>query len=455
MKNKSNIKQRRNNMEKNNPTNLVVKSNDLIISRYNLSLAEQRLILQVISMIDKDDEDFKDYYVSISGYLNLIGNNSNNYYQIKKFVEELLKKPLHIPLQNGNFLICNWFSSIVYLSEKGTLVCRFDPHLKPYLLQLKNHFTSYRLENILKLKSKYSIRLYEVLKRYEKIKEIKIPLDNLREYLSIPKTYKYNDIRKQILQPSLEDLKEYTDIIFDYYEIKDGKKVAKLKFVIYLNKRNITDTDHENDKCLYEEPVNTLNDDLEVLIKALPEAERTKSIEAYLSKCLQTYDAKYLLHQIKYVVEQKPKNFIAYLKKAIEEDYAKTEIAEEKEKAEKEKIERLVREKLEELEKEKKHNIDVFISKEKLRIYSDFMNALNDNEKQDLIQKYKVKVKEMYPDLDENKNPFLFKVKLEYLITEDIIAENKIYQIRLERASKEAKEIAEREFQREKQKLNL
>ena len=64
---------------------------------------------------------------------------------------------------------------------------------------------------------------------------------------------------------------------------------------------------------------------------------------------LTDYDARYLLHQIEYVSQQKPKNFFAYLKKAIQEDYAKSELAEEQEKAEQERIERLVQQELEKL----------------------------------------------------------------------------------------------------------
>jgi len=452
-------------VEKISSSSLVVKGNDLIISRYNLSLAEQRLILQVVSMIDKDDEDFKDYYVSISDYLDLVGSNSNNYYQVKKFTEELLKKPLHIPLQDGNFLACNWFSSIVYLSEKGAIVCRFDPHLKPYLLQLKNRFTAYRLENVLKLKSKYSIRLYEVLKRYENIRETKMSLDNFRKYLAIPKTYKYNDIRKQILQPSQEEFKKYTDIIFEYYEIKEGRKVVGLKFVIYQNEKNIIDTNHvvnpsqqnsldqyRDNKYLHEESINTLNDDLKVLMNAVPEEERIPSLEAYLSKCLKNYDARYLLYQIKYVSQQKPKSFFAYLKKAIEEDYAKSELIEEQEKAEKARIENVIKRRLEKLEKEKEDTIDRLVGIEKIKIYEEYINLLEESKKQKLFKEYKEKTKELHPDVEEKS--FFFEELMKSLITEDIIAKNEIYQIRLEKAGKEAQERAEREYNSEKEKLD-
>jgi len=454
-------------VEKISSSNLVVKGNDLIISRYNLSLAEQRLILQVVSMINKDDEDFKDYYVKVNDYIELLGIKSPNcYLEIKKFAEELLKKPLYIPQNDGkDFFVCNWFSSLKYKSGSGVLICRFDPNLTPYLLQLKNRFTAYRLENVLKLKSKYSIRLYEVLKRYENIRETKIPIDNFRKYLAIPKTYKYNDIRKQILQPSQEEFKKYTDIIFEYYEIKEGRKVAGLKFVIYQNEKNIIDTNHvvnpsqqnsldqyRDNKYLHEESINTLNDDLKVLMNAVPEEERIPSLEAYLSKCLKNYDARYLLYQIKYVSQQKPKSFFAYLKKAIEEDYAKSKLIEEQEKAEKARIENVIKRRLEKLEKEKEHTIDRLVGIEKIKIYEEYIELLEEIKKQELFKEYKEKTKELHPDVEEKS--FFFEELMKSLITEDIITKNEIYQIRLEKARITAQERAEREYNSEKEKLD-
>jgi plasmid replication initiation protein len=349
-------------MKKTDSNSLVVKGNDLIISRYNLSLAEQRLILQVVSMINKDDEDFKDYYVSISDYLDLVESNSNNYYQVKKFTEELLKKPLHIPLQDGNFLACNWFSSIVYLSEKGVIVCRFDPHLKPYLLQLKNRFTAYRLENVLKLKNKYLIRLYEILKRYENIREKEISLDNFKKYLSIPDTYLYGDIKKRILKPAQKEFKERTDIIFDFQEIKEFKKVVAIKFLIYLNQSNnnssINIIDNTgNNQILYNTPQtppqyeqyiqnedaqlsqnnnsnNNISETLQNLLLLVPEDARTINLKNYLERALEHHDEKYIKSQIEYVNHQKKvSNYKAYLAKAIEEDYADIEKIKLEEKA--------------------------------------------------------------------------------------------------------------------------
>ncbi len=105
-------------------------------------------------------------------------------------------------------------------------------------MQIKNKYLKYNIKNILILKSKYAIRLYEILKneleinkRYNKKFEFEISLEYLKEMLKIPFSYKYKDIRIHILEKSQEELKK-TDIEFEFESIKTGRKVTHIKFLI-------------------------------------------------------------------------------------------------------------------------------------------------------------------------------------------------------------------------------
>ena len=60
----------------------------------------------------------------------------------------------------------------------------FDPKLKPYLLQLKDQFTSIALQYAIQLKSLYAIRIYELLKQYQRLKQRTLGLSNPRSGLS-------------------------------------------------------------------------------------------------------------------------------------------------------------------------------------------------------------------------------------------------------------------------------
>ncbi len=438
---------------KTNENALVVKHNNLVMSKYNLSLAEQRLILQVASMIEKDDEDFKTYTVHVSEYLDLIDSNApTTYRKMKEFAETLLKKPLFIPQEDNDFLVCNWFSSLKYKHKEGALLCSFDPKLKPYLLQLKKNFTAYRLKNILKLQSKYSIRLYEILKSYQGIGHINIKTDDLRNILFVPNDYKYNDIKRRILQVAQRELKKYTDITFEFKEIKRTRKVVEIQFTILSNlneaetenKANKQDIDIRSTNAIEQEILNKLLD-------LIPEEKRTNNVKTLLLNYLKQYASEYILSQIQYTNDHKPKEWLAYLKQAIKEDYASYHDNLEKEKQEKEERKKEFERRLKQLEEERETAIEIAIDNEKTRIYNEYLNSLEDEEKKELLKKYLEKAKELYPEVDEKS--FEMEFKVERLITEDIIAENKLFQRRLEKAKIKAEERAQILFEAEKKKL--
>ena len=110
----------------------------------------------------------------------------------------------------------------------------FSPYLKPYLLQLKTAFTSYRLSNILSLKSGYTIRLYELMKKWQHLGRWECSVDSLREKMgATSKAYSlYGNFKNKILLPSVEELNEHTDLFVRYKEIKKGRKVEKIEFSI-------------------------------------------------------------------------------------------------------------------------------------------------------------------------------------------------------------------------------
>jgi plasmid replication initiation protein len=49
--------------------------------------------------------------------------------------------------------------------------------------------------------------------------------------------YKYAMFKKRIILNSQYELEKYTDIFFDFCEIKEGRKVVSIKFTIYNQKQ--------------------------------------------------------------------------------------------------------------------------------------------------------------------------------------------------------------------------
>ena len=213
---------------------MVVQSNKLIEARYRLSLGEQRLILAMISMIGREDTDFKDYVIRLGDFWRYLGTaNKNQYSETKKITKRLLQRVLEIKTEKGGLLQCNWISSAEYIPGAGIVRLSFDPKLKPYLLFLKEEFTRYGL-TVIRFKSVYSIRIYGLLKQYEAIGRRKIAVSELRAILGLENTeYQfYKDLKRRVLAVAQKELKKEADVRFEFTEIKKGKKVDSIEFII-------------------------------------------------------------------------------------------------------------------------------------------------------------------------------------------------------------------------------
>jgi plasmid replication initiation protein len=226
----------------------VKKSEAIVKARYKLSPLAIKFISVIISNLKRSDDVNEEYVLKVKDFQELTGQKTKRIYElIDEALNDLLKNPLTIPLgdEKNSVLKANWVSGAVY--NEGEVRFMIYPKLRPFLLEVKEKFLKYKLENILSLRSSYVIRLYEILKdwlelnkRYGNKSEKIISVDELREILEIPKSYQYSShIKKLILEKAKSEFSEHTDIIFDYEEIKTGRKVTHLKFIIKLHPKKM------------------------------------------------------------------------------------------------------------------------------------------------------------------------------------------------------------------------
>lgn len=115
---------------------------------------------------------------------------------------------------------------------------KFSPVLEPYLLNLKETYTKYRLGYVINFKSEYSFRLYEIMKQYEAIGERTLTIEEIRGLLMIDsdKYQKYNHLKVKVIQKAIDEINKYADIKINLEkEEKEGKKVIGLVFSINRN----------------------------------------------------------------------------------------------------------------------------------------------------------------------------------------------------------------------------
>jgi plasmid replication initiation protein len=234
-------------------TIIVKEPEELILMKGDFSEGALKLMAYLIAILEKDKVI---YQINIKEYLKKFDKKIGNYNYLHGVAKELSQTQFEINDRfNKRFEIYNFVSGVTY--KDGILKVEFSTMLMEYLLKIKNKYLRYDIKNIMSLNSKYSIRLYKILKdrfeqesRYNKRAELKISLDKLREVFEIPKSYLYansSGIKKRILEKAKAEFMKHTDIIFDYEEIKTGRKVTAIKFLIRLNPKNMEDNYNKND----------------------------------------------------------------------------------------------------------------------------------------------------------------------------------------------------------------
>ena len=215
---------------------LVVKHNDLLRkSRYTLSANEQKIIIYLVSKINADDKELKEIEINILDFCKVIGIeiNGDAYNRVKETIKSLADKSWWLTFTEKKETLFRWINEAEIEKGNGVIKLQLSNHLKPYLLELKQNFTKYELINVLSLRSKYSIRLYELLKSYLWQGGWKVSVKEIRELLETEGKYKeFKDFRKRVLNPAIEEINGYTDLQIKMTTLKSGKTISHLHFKI-------------------------------------------------------------------------------------------------------------------------------------------------------------------------------------------------------------------------------
>ena len=226
--------------QENERCEMVVKSNDLIQkSRFSLTTNQQKIILYLISKLKYNDTDFMECKVDIKDFCRVCGidlSNGRRYNELKNSIKQIADKSIWIEKENGDETLLRWIEKPTIHKNDGVITIRLDEDLKPYLLELKEKYTQYELIYTLKMKSKYSIRLYELLKsrQYNKLRDytVKYSIDELKRLLDAENYKGFKDFRRRVLDKATEEINTYTDIEIELTAIKQGKTITEIEIHI-------------------------------------------------------------------------------------------------------------------------------------------------------------------------------------------------------------------------------
>jgi len=213
-----------------------VIENALIEARYSLTVEEQRLVLTTIAMLDNmetNSSGFPMLRIPKKLIIEATGLHEKDYKVIKNSLQRLMSRVITIETEKG-FELYQWFAKAKYNKGDEYIEVQFHPDLKPYLLELKKRFTKIPLKQILQLRSKYAIRLYELLRRYTDTGFRTDYLLELREKLGVEKKEytRFFDFERFVLKPAIKEINEKTDLEVSYKKKKTGRKITHIEFTI-------------------------------------------------------------------------------------------------------------------------------------------------------------------------------------------------------------------------------
>lgn len=213
----------------------VVKSNELIQQRTHLlSLQEQKIVLFLISQLKPDQKEFEYQTFDLIDFCDACGidhDNGKNYINLRKAIKALSDKSMWVIGKDTDTLM-RWVAGAQIEKRNGKIKIRFDEEMKPFLLELKERYTQFDLIYTLGMKSKYSIRLYELLKSYEKTNEpVSFTLERFKQAVGAEYD-RWVDIRRFVIDIALKEINRLSDLSVMYNTKKKGKGIVGVTFVL-------------------------------------------------------------------------------------------------------------------------------------------------------------------------------------------------------------------------------
>lgn len=226
--------------------NYVCQANTLVGGKQALKLNSAKLIRAAIMQVVKGDEELKPYIISIKGLAELLNVPASNIYRdIESITDDIISNPVYIREEKIGktirFIKIPWVTRCEYSSDIGIAI-ELNEKLKPFLLNLKERYTQYTLQEILIMKSVYAIRIFEMLqsKIINKVLpkegvDIEILVKEIRECCDCEDKYPaFGNFKDKVIDKAVNEINRVTMYVVTYSYIKNGKSVIGIKFHVNM-----------------------------------------------------------------------------------------------------------------------------------------------------------------------------------------------------------------------------
>jgi len=209
------------------------KNRDLMkVSTKNLNLVQLKAFNYIAYkikkelMVDGKKQEFSFSHSEIIDKCDLKKKSNKYLYEV---LQELVTTKVFLYQDTRNWAYFTLLSSIV--KSRGRLNIGVSVPMSQCLLE--NNYAPINLETMKSFKSKYTVLLYELYKKFENINFPILTIQEFKEWFGIQdkKTYKnFAQIRNKILTPAILELREKEDMHLKYSLKKNGMAYETIQF---------------------------------------------------------------------------------------------------------------------------------------------------------------------------------------------------------------------------------
>lgn len=226
--------------------NYVVQANNLIGGKQALKLNSAKLIRAAIMQIVPEDAELKPYIITIKDLAELLGVPASNIYRdIEEITDDIIKNPVYVREEKAGktirFIKMPWVTRCEYKADAGVAL-KLNEDLKPFLINLKEHYTQYTLDSVLAMKSVYAIRIYELIQ--SKIMSRMLPKDGTKIEISVQEIREccdcedrypaFANFRDKVIDKAVNEINRVTLYRVGYSYTKKGRAVVGIVFCVNM-----------------------------------------------------------------------------------------------------------------------------------------------------------------------------------------------------------------------------
>ncbi|MDT2909676.1 RepB family plasmid replication initiator protein [Lactococcus lactis] len=235
----------------------VVENNALITSVAKMQKTALKMFELAVSLIDTENlPENNTVYLSKAELFSFFEVASNSKHTQFKEAIEIMQKQAYFKIKSNKKLGIEYESIVPIPYVKWNdyndeVTIQFSEHIMPYLINLKAEFTQYKISELQKLNSKYSIILYRWLsmnynqyehysnkggRREEQVEAYRNPTISIRELREMTDTVKeyqrFTNFSRKILDLPLKEINAHTSFNVSYDKVKKGRSVDSIVFHI-------------------------------------------------------------------------------------------------------------------------------------------------------------------------------------------------------------------------------